>query len=209
MASLSRTTRGISCFLADSFEHLPPAAFLDALDSLQQAGVRELRLLDGEPARHPDFAWMLTRALERGFRLLIATTGRMPHAILKKIERLPPEAVRVLVHAAVPGESSPAERERQVNLFRRLGPRVLLAVWTHSPSAPLGFVLDLIERYGLDRQVRIEMAPGLVEEDLQDRLAALAAAGVRVELHESQASGGCEPPARLVVEPALTATPAP
>ena len=156
MANLSLAT----CCSHDgpSADTLDPATFLQTLDHLQHQGVRELRLLHGEPALHPDFAWMLTRAIERGFHLLVATTGRMPNAILRKLERLPPDVARVLVHVALPGESSPAERERQVNLFRRLGSRVLLSVELHSAPIRFDYLLDCIERYGLMRRVRLEVA---------------------------------------------------
>jgi hypothetical protein len=203
MANLSLTARCTPCSLLESpnanrpaLPALTPASFLDALDRLQRAGLRELRLLCGEPALHPDFAWMLTRAAERGFRLLVATYGRMPYAILRKLERLPPDSAMLLVRVAVPGESSPAERARQVNLYHRLGPRVVPCLEVLSPSAPFALLLELIAAHGLARRARLELVADSPEvgdclrptdrAEIDGRIRAFAreawAAGVEVEL---------------------------
>src|SRR5262249_44580920 len=97
-----------------------PSAFLDALDLLQRRGVSQLRLLGGEPTRHPDFPWMLTRAIERGFSVLVHSSGVVPHAVLKKLERLPPDKVTLLLNVVIPGEAWPHELDRQQGLFTRL-----------------------------------------------------------------------------------------
>jgi hypothetical protein len=165
-----------------------PSAFLDALDFLQRRGVEQLRLLGGDPTRHPDFPWMLTRALERGFSVLVQSSGLISHAVLKKLERLPPEKVTLLLSVLVPGEAWPHELDRQFALFTRLGPRVLPGINLLFPSLKLDFALGWIEHYGLARRVRLELRP-YVEGEQQDLARLLAEfvrrasdRGVRLEL---------------------------
>jgi hypothetical protein len=166
----------------------PPAAFLEALDQLQKLGLSRLRLLGGEPTRHPDFAWMLTRALERGFSVLVRSAGLVPHAVVKKLERLTPEQVTLLLPVVIPGEVWPHQLEQQAQLFGRLGPRVLPGINLLFPAVKLDFVLDGIERYALARRVRLELRP-LGDDDphgaarLVSELARRASGrGVRLEL---------------------------
>lgn len=137
----------------------PPAAFLEALDQLQHLGLSQLRLLGGEPTRHPDFVWMLTRALERGFSVLVRSAGLVPHAVVKKLERLTPEQVTLLLPVVIPGEVWPHQLEQQAQLFSRLGPRVLPGINLLFPAVKLDFVLDRIDRYALARRVRLEPRP--------------------------------------------------
>jgi hypothetical protein len=177
---------------------LQPAGFLAALDFLERARVVQLRLLGGEPMLHPDFAWMLTRALERGFSVLVYSGGLIPHAILRKLERLPPEKVTVLVNVAVPGEAPPCDLSRQTLVFSRLGLRALPSLEILSPSLRLDFLLELIDRHGLARGVRLGLAflgksgsdvvlPSRPHTEVGRRIVAFAQRarqlGVKVELH--------------------------
>jgi hypothetical protein len=162
-----------------------PSAFLEALDDLKRLGLTQLLLLGGEPTRHPDFAWMLTRALERGFSVLVRSAGLVPHAVLKKLERLTPEQVTLLLPVVIPGEVWPHQLEQQAQLFGRLGPRVLPGINLLFPSVKLDYALDWIDRYELSRRVRLELRP-LGDDDparlVGDCARRAAARGVRLEL---------------------------
>jgi hypothetical protein len=165
-----------------------PSAFLEALDDLKRLGLTQLRLLGGEPTRHPDFAWMLTRALERGFSVLVRSAGLVPHAVLKRLERLTPDQVTLLLPVVIPGEVWPHQLEQQAQLFSRLGPRVLTGINLLFPSVKLDYVLDWIDRYALSRRVRLELRP-LGDDDphgaarlVGDFARRAAARGVRLEL---------------------------
>lgn len=177
-ASAPRTC--LSCAGGEAFT-LEPSTFLQTLDVLQREGKSQVRLMHGEPAAHPDFAWMLTRALERGFRVVLSTTGTMPYAIQKKIERLPADRVQVLVRISDVGESS--LRERQLALFTRLRSRVLLGLQIDGPRIACEVLLDLIERHDLARCIYLERGePGWAEDRLTDFALQARAAGVALEL---------------------------
>lgn len=172
----------------------PPSAFLEVLDDLRRLGHSHLRLLGGEPTRHPDFAWMLTRALERGFSVLVLSAGLVPHAVLKKLERLTPDQVTLLLPVVIPGEAWPHQLDQQAHLFGRLGARVLPGINLLFPSVKLDYALDWIERFGLSRRVRMELRP-MTDADPQDLACRVgecarraAARGVRLEL-----DGDCGP----------------
>lgn len=144
-----------------------PTAFLDALHRLQQHGISQLYLRGGEPTQHPDFAWMLTRALERGFSLLVHSSGLIPHAVVRKLERLPPEQVALICPAVIPGEVWPHQLTQQFHLFTRLGPRIVPAINLLFPSVKLDFVLDWIDQYHLARRVIVELRPLIEDETLE------------------------------------------
>ena len=81
MANLVLTTAcSLSCDYCFTRGVWPPGAprelmslhtFEGALDFLERSGIREARLLGGEPTLHPDFPQLARSALDRGFRLQI------------------------------------------------------------------------------------------------------------------------------------------
>lgn len=138
-----------------------PIAFLDALQILHHRGLRLIHLHGGEPTRHPDFAWMLTRAIERDFSLVVHSNGLLPHSVVRKLERIAPERVNLLVAVVLPGDAWPHELVRQINLFVRLGPRLQLLLSRPDPLARLEQLLDWIDTYQLRRRLRLDWTDSL------------------------------------------------
>jgi hypothetical protein len=173
--------------LESSSPHSAPAAFLEALDHLGRLGLTQLRLLGGEPTRHPDFLWMLTRALERGFSVLVSSAALLPHALVKRLERLSPDQVTLLLPVVLPGEVWPHQILQQQQLFSRLGPRVVPGINLLFPSVKLDYVLEWIDLYGLARRVRLELRPSFDDDParLIGEMARRAVTrGVRLELED-------------------------
>jgi MoaA/NifB/PqqE/SkfB family radical SAM enzyme len=148
--TLSQLGSGVSRMSWETFER--------ALDFVQRSGIGEARLLGGEPTIHPDFVRMVDRVLERGLGLLVFSGGLIPGPALHRLERTPIDRVGVLVNVLRPGEGRPSERARQALVFQRLGPRVVLGLNIDSPAVELDFLLEAIERYGLQRHVRLGLS---------------------------------------------------
>lgn len=132
--------------------------FLRALDFLGRSDIDQVRLLGGEPTLHPDFEWLVTQALEQGFRLLVFSNGLMPEAALCCLEEAPPERVSVLVNIHLPYEQDPYEAQCQTETLGRLGRRAFIGFNIHIAAPNLDFLLHLIEQHHLSRSVRLGLA---------------------------------------------------
>lgn len=132
--------------------------FEQALDFLIRSGIREARLLGGEPTLHPAFLQLMDRVLERGLRLLVFTGGLISAKVLERLEMIGEDRLAVLVNVVPPTEGQPAVMKRQAALFRRLGSRIILGMNITSPAVQLDFLLDLIDRYHLSRHIRLGLA---------------------------------------------------
>jgi MoaA/NifB/PqqE/SkfB family radical SAM enzyme len=134
-----------------------------ALEFLERSGIREVRLLGGEPTLHPRFAAYAQTALDRGFDVLVFSNGLMPEQAAQWIERAPVERVGVLAHASQPGIGEP-DNSRQRTVLRRLGPKVTLSVTMEHAGATPSFALDWIRDLGLAPRIRLGIAhPSLGE----------------------------------------------
>lgn len=132
--------------------------FLRALSFLRRSETNQVRLLGGEPTLHPDFEWLVSQTLERGFRLLVFSNGLMPGAALRCLEGASPERVSVLLNIQSSPEQDPHEAKRQAVTLGRLGPQITLGFNIYTASPDLEFLLPLFERYPLNRTVRLGLA---------------------------------------------------
>ncbi len=137
---------------------MPLETFDRSLDFLQRSAIDQVRLLGGEPTLHPQFPELVDRSLGRGFRLLVFSNGLVPERALAVLEQTPSGRVAVLINALTPGSASPQERARQARTLERLGAKVSLGLNLASPAARFGFLVDWIQRYGLERIVRLGLA---------------------------------------------------
>lgn len=168
MANLSLTSacpRSCTyCFAREALQGagaMSAARFEVALDLLERSGVDEARLLGGEPTAHPLFPELLARALTRGFRVIVFTGGLMPPRALRALETAPIERLGVLVNALAP-DSPRGPLARQLQVLRRLGPKATLGTTIAAPDAPLDFLLERIDEWGLARAVRLGLAHPVV-----------------------------------------------
>lgn len=153
------------CFAADAMQsqessdkYMPIAQFEEALDFLVRSQIPEARLLGGEPTIHPEFGRMLDLVLERGLRVVVFSGGMIPERALRRLEELPSSTLSVLLNVIPPATGKPQQLLRQEQVLRRLGDRVVLGVTIDSAAVEIGFLLEMIERHGLARSVRLGLA---------------------------------------------------
>jgi hypothetical protein len=97
-------------------QFLPIGAFQERLDFLKRSGIKEVRLLGGEPTLHPQFVELVECARAAGMGVVVFTNGLMPAQALECLEALSPEQCTVMVNVNEPdagkGAGSRIRREQ-------------------------------------------------------------------------------------------------
>jgi hypothetical protein len=159
------------CFAAPSSRHgdyLTVEAFARRLDFLERSGIREARLIGGEPTLHPDFWRFVELALERAFHAVVFSHGVISERPLAFLESLPPDSCTVLVNATAarrPAGPTAAEARRRAETLRRLGPRAILSFTIDSPRPALAPLLPLIAATGCRPEIRLGLAQPIAGGD--------------------------------------------
>ena len=126
------------------------------LTFLRRSGIRQVRLLGGEPTLHPDFVWMVNRAIEAGFEVMVFSNGTMPPAALDRLASLPPEKASVLLNMNAFDERDDSQT------LSRLAARAIAGFTLCSPNPRLDRLLELVQRFSLSRNVRLGLAHRVV-----------------------------------------------
>ena len=145
-------------------EHMSLEIFQQALNFLERSEIEQVRLLGGEPTLHPQFPHLVEHVIERGLRLLVFSNGLMPEDAICCLEKTSPEQTTVLVNVQHPDASDVEEQERQFEVFRRLGTRVIPGLNIDTPAIQLDFLVELIEQHQLARTVRLGLAHPVLSE---------------------------------------------
>lgn len=197
MANLSITRRCerdcAFCFAAEERRREPldmsAETFERALDFLQRSGIPDVRLLGGEPTRHPAFRALADRARDRGFALTVMTGGLVPDDALAYLASLPVDDVIVYLNAATPGVDSDGLLAAQERVCGSLGARVEPGVTLVSAQSDASFLLEWIERFGLRRSVRVGVAhPVTSGANASVATGELRALGASIEAFVAQAA---------------------
>jgi MoaA/NifB/PqqE/SkfB family radical SAM enzyme len=138
--------------------HVELSEFDRALDFLERSGIEQARLLGGEPTLHPQFPELVSRALQREFRLVVFSNGLMPDAALSCLKEAPESRVAVLLNATGHTEEPAEVRRLRERAMEGLGRRVTLGLNISAPSCQPGFLLDLVRQYGLSPCIRVGLA---------------------------------------------------
>ena len=139
-------------------QFMPLALFESCLDFLERSGIEQARLLGGEPTLHPQFAEIVSMAVERHKRLLIFSNGLIPEKALSALEALPSERCMVLINVADPQDVPPRVHERRLQVMRRLGGRAIPGFNIYRPDFSLQFIPPLIEEVGCKPVMRLGLA---------------------------------------------------
>ena len=99
------------------------AAYQARLDFLERSGIKEVRLIGGEPGLHPQFSKLVQEAEKRAQTVVVFSNGTFNKQALETLEAIPPSQLTVMVNLA-----ARLVTERQKGLrdraLKRLGPRV-------------------------------------------------------------------------------------
>jgi len=140
--------------------------FASRLDFLHRSGIKQVRLLGGEPTLHPQFSDLVELVRMKGMQVVVFTNGLVPESALECLASLPPDQCTVMVNVNQPGETGPdGSHERRLDTARRLGQRALLGFNIYRPDFQLDFLLPLIAEAGCKPAIRLGMAQPCLSGD--------------------------------------------
>jgi hypothetical protein len=138
--------------------HMQPEVFAQALDHLERSGIRQVRMLGGEPTIHPQFGLLLDAIEARGLDLLLFSNGRMPGRAMDRLKRFPGERLAILLNID-PAACQPDIRDRRVRqVVERFAGAVILGCNIHHPGLSPAPLLPLVDRFQLNRTIRLGLA---------------------------------------------------
>lgn len=126
------------------------------LDFTIRGGINELRLLGGEPTMHPHFDNFVKIGREAGCTIMVFSNGVMSERSRNALAELDPEVCKVVVNM----NAAVGNREKQIRqkTLETLGPRVSLGYTLTSPDFSFSEAVNLIETYGLRKNIRIGLS---------------------------------------------------
>jgi radical SAM protein with 4Fe4S-binding SPASM domain len=137
---------------------MAPEVYEAALSFLKRSGFPEARLLGGEPTEHPRFREYVGLARERGFRVVVFSGGLIPEPVLEYMAALPADSFSVVLNAVDPASDAKALVNRQREVCRALGAKVMLGVNILSPEQDPTYLFDWVTEYGSCRRIRVGLA---------------------------------------------------
>ncbi len=157
------------CFARDYFQRNKSSssssfisldAFEQHLDFLERSGIKEIRLIGGEPTLHPQFPELIRRAQARGRHILVFTNGLFSKPVLDCLLALPPDECTLLVNmnaADGPGSESPAG-QRRLHVLRSLGSRAVMGYTISTPFFELHSLKEALLEAGCRKNIRLGLA---------------------------------------------------
>lgn len=149
----------------DGGAYLDLPGYTAVLDFMEKSSQRRLNLLGGEPTLHPQFPAFLRYALVRDvephvFTNAICSGARIAEirAVLDDFEGRGGEQARFVVNLHDESIREPVEWERQQAFFASLGRWSSLSYNVYRTGQDFSFLADVIERFGLVRQIRVGLA---------------------------------------------------
>ena len=151
------------CFARTKAEHTAPthmslALIEEAMNFLNQSADRELRLLGGEPTRHPELATIIRQGLERGFHVHLFSNCMMPRKTADFLAGLPKESLSLLANVSANPLDTPAQRQQVDYALSVLGSRAQPGITVNTPDFDFIPLIRLINRHGLRRRIRVGIA---------------------------------------------------
>jgi hypothetical protein len=133
-------------------------------DFLLASGQRQVSLGGGEPTRHPECVDFILYLLDRGFDVTLFTHGGLSPSRIEEFRRhlteTPVERLQVVCHLRDPVLSpvSPHDTQRIHSFLAVMGPWTQVGFTIQRVDFTLGFLFDHINRFGLQRQLRLGLA---------------------------------------------------
>jgi sulfatase maturation enzyme AslB (radical SAM superfamily) len=174
MANLSITNvcnkRCVYCFANDTRiefgkTYVDDETFEKALDYLERSGLRQARLLGGEPTLHPNFISFLNKALDRGLDIMLFTNGLISEKVMDFLTSLPEDRLSVLLNTIHPVENNPQGTKHQQKIMKRLGRVIIPGVNIYSAKQKLEYLLEYVARYDLKKEIRMGISHSVLSRN--------------------------------------------
>jgi len=129
--------------------------FEKALDYISRSGMRQVRLMGGEPTLHPDFQSFVLIALDMDFDIMLFSNGLAEDNISGFLESIPDAKLTVLLNTIHPDEKFTEGIEQQQKFMKKLGSRIIPGVNIFRVGQKLDYLLEYVIQYHLREEVRI------------------------------------------------------
>jgi radical SAM protein with 4Fe4S-binding SPASM domain len=155
------------CFAREFLNGVEDEAFISLesferrLDFLEKSGIKDARLIGGEPGLHPHFETLLQMAEGRFQNIVVFSNGLLSDRALEALAGLPPERLTVMVNLSAgraEGDLSEAEQSRRAAGLRRLGKRAMAAFTIARLDFDLERFIPLIQESGCRSSMRLGLA---------------------------------------------------
>ncbi len=144
--------------------------FLTAVEFAKRSGEERVGLLGGEPSLHPDFIALLREAWAMKIQTSIFTNGTWKKEVidsfLSSLDKDHGKA-NIIVNVNHPDDTPAKEQEAQAYLFTRLGRYCTLSFNIYREDFDPLFLVDIINTYQCDRQIRLGIAEPLAHHASQ------------------------------------------
>jgi radical SAM protein with 4Fe4S-binding SPASM domain len=131
-------------------------------DFLLDSSIKGISLLGGEPTLHPDFSDFVLYLVARGFSVHVFTSGIMSDgtfaSIQQKLSHVSRERLSFICNLNDPRQSPANEVVAVRKFLTEFAPYVTPGFNIYRPDFDLNFLFDYINRYGLERKIRLGLA---------------------------------------------------
>ena len=137
-------------------------------DFLQLSGERRFSMLGGEPSIHPDFNNMILYLIERGFNVMVFTSGIMSDKKLSEAEGLfadiPAGVLGFVMNLNDPTKTKTplAELESAKRFMRVFGNKIIPGFNIYRTDFNLEFLFQYINEFNLQRTIRLGLTHPIV-----------------------------------------------
>lgn len=132
------------------------------VDFFEQGGDRSVALLGGEPLSHPEAVDFIAYITARGLHVTLFTSGITDEDTRRRLalllSRLTTGQLTVVVNYNHPSLGTPAQQKAVESFLELAGPFVIPGVNIYKPDFDLQHVVDIVNRFGLQRNLRVGIA---------------------------------------------------
>ena len=139
-------------------QHMVPEVYQQSLDFIIRSGIKEIRILGGEPTLHPDFISYMEKALDTGYPVRIFSNGEIPEQVLNFLKNIPDTKLNVVLNitrfAENPDETIPAIEKT----LKLLNGKIMPGLNVFKKTDNFDFIFNMINDFGLKKSVRLGLA---------------------------------------------------
>ncbi len=174
MANLSITNvcnkSCVYCFANDTKNeygksYMEDNVYEKALNYIGRSGLRQARLLGGEPTLHPNFIEFVQKALNRNLDILLFSNGLVSRKVLDFLATIPKNKLSILLNTIHPDENNLNGMKRQQEVMEKLGEIVIPGVNIYSAGQELEYLLEYVIKYYLNKEIRIGISHSVLSQN--------------------------------------------
>lgn len=161
----ARQRLGVNASNAGSEQFMSRENLRKIITILKRTGETDLRLLGGEPTLHPEFVDIVKEAMAEGLNVHIFTNGMMPAETADFLAGLPADRFSMLCNVSPQANDTPKLKEKLNYALSRLNTRAKVGITITGFDETFDDIIETIDRYKLQRRVRVGIAQPIVGQD--------------------------------------------